>query len=208
MFHITGTPQEIIDIIANDCPEINNFILEANIKIHKYKGSMQPYQAACLYFLAGDYNFGNILEVGTGVGYSTFFLANACPNANIYTVNPNRDEVKIASKALSGFENINYHLVTSREYYEFCMRYGSNLPDKYDFIFIDGDHKDIEFDLKWYDRLNENGCILFHDYSDTNSRSSCPPVFNALNEFKSIVGEFDILIVDDVNNYGMAGWYK
>lgn len=201
------SPQEIIEFVADKYPEIEQLIFNANIVCHKYKGSIQPYQAAVLYYLARDYNHCNILEVGTGVGYSTYFLANACPNAEIVTVNPNENEMNIARNMLlnSGVKNNTTLLqITSREYHEICL--GNDW--KFDFIFIDGNHKDIKFDVQWYNRLNDKGVMVCHDYSDSNSKSPCLPVWNELTTLKHSYGEFDILVVDTENFYGMAGWYK
>lgn len=199
------TPDEIIEHISNKYPEIDQLLFDANIYCHKYKGSMQPYQAACLYYLAKEYNHCDILEVGTGVGYSTFFLANAAPQANIVTINPVRQEVDHAVSSLYMHKNIEYGVKTSRDYLSECV----DNETFYDFIFIDADHKDIVFDANmWLTRLNNDGLICFHDYSGSNSKSPCLPVFNELNSLKNSLGDFDVKVVDNVNFYGLAGWYK
>lgn len=204
---LNQTPQEIIDFVADKYPEIEQLIFNANIVCHKYKGSMQPYQAAVLYYLAKDYNHCNILEVGTGVGYSTYFLANAAPQGSIITLNPNPNELQIAKNTLKDNININETSFignTSRGYYDFCI----NQDWLFDFIFIDGDHKDIKFDVQWYNRLNDNGMIVFHDYSNSESKSPCLPVWNELTTLTHSYGDFDIKVVDTVNKFGMAGWIK
>lgn len=196
------SPDEIIEFVADKYPEIDQLLFDANIVVHKYKGSMQPYQAACLYYLAKDYNHCNILEIGTGVGYSTFFLANACPNGLITTVNPVLNEMDIAEKSLWQYDNISYERNTSRYFFEHFTDYD------FDFILIDADHKDIKFDAQWYNRLNNDGLILFHDYSNSESKSPCLPVWNELTTLTHSYGDFDVKIVDSVNKFGMAGWYK
>jgi predicted O-methyltransferase YrrM len=199
---LNQTPQEIIDFVAEKYPEIEQLIFNAHIVCHKYKGSVQPYQAAVLYYLAKDYNHCNILEVGTGVGYSTYFLVNACPNGLITTVNPVLPEMDIAEKTLWQYNNILYERNTSKYFF--------NNSDgvSFDFIFIDADHKDIKFDVKWFDRLNDNGTIVFHDYSNSESKSPCLPVWNELTTLTHSYGDFDIEVVDSVNKFGMAGWIK
>lgn len=197
------SPDEIIEHVANKYPEIDQLLFDANIYCHKYKGSMQPYQAACLYYLAKDYNHCDILEVGTGVGYSTFFLASAAPQANIVTLNPNVQEWNIASKIpVDG--KVHFVNLTSREWFSDT----SEMPETYDFIFVDADHRDIKFDVNWYNRLNNDGLILFHDYSNSDSKSPCLPVWNELTTLTHSYGDFDIKIVDNINFYGMAGWIK
>lgn len=200
---LNQTPQEIIDFVADKYPEIEQLIFNANIVCHKYKGSMQPYQAAVLYYLAKDYNHCDILEIGTGVGYSTFFLANAAPQANIVTLNPNAQEWDIASQ-IPIKSRVHFINLTSREWFEDT----GEMPETYDFIFVDGDHKDIKFDVQWYNRLNDNGTIVFHDYSNSKSKSPCLPVWNELTTLKHSYGDFDIEVVDTVNRFGMAGWVK
>lgn len=204
------SPQEIIEFVAKKYPEIEQLIFNANIVCHKYKGSMQPYQAAVLYYLAKDYNHCNILEVGTGVGYSTYFLANAAPQANIVSINPNIDELKIARFTLD--EKVTLFSKTSREFWD--MHKKGILDDvdgntqTWDFIFIDADHKDIKFDVQWFNRLNDNGMIVFHDYSNSESKSPCLPVWNELTTLTHSYGDFDIEVIDTVNKFGMAGWIK
>lgn len=200
---LVASPQEIIDHVSSVCPEIEQLLFDANIIVHKYKGSMQPYQAAVLYMLAKEYNYSNVLEIGTGVGYSTYFLTKAAPQANIITINPNADEMKIAGDMF-------YHQKMKATFLNSTSRHFWSIydSDNFDFIFVDGDHKDIQFDLKWIGRLNENGCILFHDYSDDTSKSPCLPVYNALTAYQHIVGDFSIYVRDTVNNFGMAGWFR
>ena len=204
---LKNNPQNIIDYVSATYPEVEYLLKQSKERIPFYKGAMQPYQAACLYYLAKQYeNVENasILEVGTGLGYSTYFLASALPDKQVVTLNPSAAELKIArNNLMTEFQHIVFLPHTSRQYFE--------AGHTFDFIFIDADHKDIKFDLQWYSRLNDKGTIVFHDYSNEDSKSQCLPVYNAINNMLltggDLLGEF-IEIVDNENNYGMAGWHK
>ena len=204
MLDLYATPDEIIDEIQSYHPDtdITQLLFNANIKCRKYKGSIQPYQAAVLYHLASDYNYGQILEVGTGLGYSAFLIASAAPNAKIITLNPSNEELKWAKSSLAEFRNIQYVNMTSREWYDYQFYTGN-----FDFIFIDGNHKDIDFDLIWYNRLNPNGMIVFHDFSDIDSKSPCLPVYEKLSLFAN-ENKPDVLVKDTINKFGMIGFVK
>lgn len=180
------------------------------VKIH-YKGSVLPYQAACLYALAKPYNSldTRILEIGTGKGYSTSYLASACPNAQITTLSISHEESEHARNIVRhnlGLKNVTFKIVESSWQYYQDM---TNLLDfqnqlMYDMIFVDGNHNRIASDLVWWNNLKEGGLFVFHDYTPKETT-----VTRVLNEFKEQLhrDQFDILIVDN-DKIGMAGVYK
>lgn len=201
---LKDTTKAIIDYLSLDYKEIPHVLSMAERTVPKYKGSVQPFQAAFLYWLTARYvpTYGDILEVGTGLGYTSLVMAIAKPSAVINTLNPNNEECKIARKILEGNKNVSVNNVDSREWYAYQTG-----EDLYDLIFVDGDHKDIEFDCKWYDHLTDNGVIVFHDYSPLGSWAACPPVFDHLNLKRLEWGE-PTHLVRDRGNVGMIAWRR
>lgn len=204
--NLTGTPDQIIATIAKQHIHINAVLerARATIPAIKVRREISEYQAAALYALAEPYNQPGkrILEIGTALGYSASILGQACPDAEIITLNPNSEEVAQARAFLAGFPNITVIEQLSWDYLD-------SKPGHFDFIFVDGDHKNVRQDLPFWDLLNAGGAMVFHDYSPEGTWRACPPVFEAVNEFAGQLGKPapDILIVDD-RNVGMAGFYK
>lgn len=204
------SPIEIIEMIAAYHPEIRNLI-EKNASViyesFKFKGSVKPYQAAVLYSLALPYNHPDckILEIGTGIGYSTSFLAKACPNAKIVTLNPTDAERWYAERQLGKLSldnNIEFKADKSWDYY------GAG-GKMFDLIFVDGDHARIRKDLVWWENVKTNGLILFHDYTPSFSSRPQTFVFDELNKFADEVGrDFDVMVMDNQDHFGMCGFYK
>jgi predicted O-methyltransferase YrrM len=204
------SPDEIISQIASYHPEINKALIEHNRVIYedfRFKGSVKPYQAAIIYNLCLPYNFkgAKILEIGTGIGYSTSFIAKACPLAKIVTLNPTDTERWYAERQLSklGFENIEYRSEKSWDYYGA----GNKM---FDVIFVDGDHKHIRNDYVWWQNVKDKGLMFFHDYTPSFSSRPQTFVFDELNKFCAEVGkeDFDVYVMDNLDHFGMVGFYK
>lgn len=212
---INKTPNQIIDIVRQENREIDAVIALANSVKTPYKGTMQEYQAACLYALAKQYNtteFCNVLEIGTGKGYSTSFLAQALPNADITTLSVREDESEQAKNIVRnnlGFKNVEFVIAKSWEYYQLISDPNHSKYQNYDFIFVDGDHARVRKDLVYWNSLNEGGLILFHDYCPKHAANPQEVVYDALNDFKQTLTktDFDVIVTDDVN-IGMVGFYK
>lgn len=203
---INKSPNEIIDIIRKDNPEIDAVIaLAENVK-NPYKGSMQQYQAACLYALAKRYNNpdSRILEIGTGKGYSTSYLVQAAPLAQITTLSVRDDEQLEARLVIErlGYNNAYFVTANSRDYFL------TDFNNHYDLIFVDGDHARVQKDLVWWGVVNKGGLMLFHDYCPFDAANPQPHVYRVLNEFSTEINQpFDVEIVDNVK-IGMVGFYK
>lgn len=205
------TPDEHIEFIRTFYePNIRNIIDKANTIKLPYKGTMRDYQAAWLYVLARQYNKPelNILEIGTGKGYSTSYIAMACPNAHITTISIRADEQLEASQNLSklALNNVDYVTVeTSWDYLEELK----TIDVKLDMVFVDGDHNRVKRDLGYWDILRDNGLFLFHDYCPTFAANPQPIVYAELNAFKDRLPrkDFDIKLIDN-DHIGMVGLYK
>lgn len=207
---IGKTPNEMTDTIkAKYDHDIYAIINKAKSVKNPYKGTIQDYQAAWLYVLAKQYNKPDyrILEIGTGKGYSTSFLALACPDAHITSISIRADEQQEAKQALDKLGILNVELITVSSSWEWLASL-DNAP-YYDMIFVDGDHNRVSKDLAFWDELRTGGLFLFHDYCPDYAANPQPIVFNELNKFKKSLDrtDFDVLIVDN-EDIGMAGLYK
>lgn len=205
------SPNEIVDELRSLNPELTEVINKCESVKVNYKGSVLTYQAMCLYALAKQYNSPDtrILEIGTGKGYSTSYIASACPNAQITTLSISYEESEHARNIVRnnlGFKNVTFRVVESSwQYYQDMTNLldFSNQP-MYDMIFVDGDHNKVAKDLVWWNNIVDGGLFVFHDYTPKETT-----VTRVLNEFKEQLGkkQFDVLIAD-TDNIGMAGFYK
>jgi predicted O-methyltransferase YrrM len=203
---ITGHPDFITELLCTSEPDIAPALKNAREHVPFIKREIAEFQAAALYVIAKRYNNpgAKFLEIGTAYGYSAAIQALAAPKAEITTLNPRDDEVKKAWEHLKGYGNV--RIIVERSW-DYLGRYKNA---DLDFIFVDGDHKNVRLDLPWWGRVKPGGAMLFHDYSpDTpECRRPCVPVFETLNEFRKTMGrDFDISVIDD-SGVGMVGFIK
>lgn len=186
-------------------PELKKLEAAARKAIPNTKKAVYPYQAAALYHYAKPYDGGQALEIGTAYGYSCYFLASAMPKSQIVTLNASEGEWVEDVKILEKFKNVTPLHRLSWDYLR-----ESDGTAVYNFIFVDGDHRPgpIRRDFQYFNRLLNDGLILFHDYSPLGSGRECPPVYEAVNELSKLLKrEPDVLIVDD-KQVGMAGFIR
>jgi len=120
-----------------------------------------------VYHLIKQYKISSMLEIGFGRGYSTFCAAKAFDDCGIegkiVTIDPNFDE-----KYINGlrsvfpkkwFDYITFLKGTSRQ------ALPSLSEEKFDFVYIDGDHSYEETRFDWENTKDIwNKCLLFDDY--------------------------------------------
>lgn len=203
---LSGTPNAIIKAIEAIHPEIRAVLKQARSIVEPSARAVAEYQAACLYALARRYSKSGarVLEIGTAQGYSATILALAMPDATILTLNPHHEEAVEARKVLHQHFNGRVKVIEAKSW-DVLELYQD---EPFDFIFIDGDHKNVRLDLPWYKHLKTGSLMLFHDYSPNGTYRACPPVYRALEEAKGELGRgFDVLVVDD-GGVGMAGFVK
>tara|TARA_Y100001973_G_C5164562_1_gene315376 strand:- start:476 stop:1177 length:702 start_codon:yes stop_codon:yes gene_type:complete len=165
----------IEDIILGDFDAIGEYTAKKNRdpSSDHYKTSgcfFRPnYERGILmYYMVEKLRLSSVLEIGFGRGYSTFCMAKAMCDAGIQgkitTVDPGLDEgflnnlVSVFPRAW--FEKIEFVKSTSDEYF-------NNLTDeKYDFIYIDGDHRYEYVKRDWENSKDRfDTALLFDDYS-------------------------------------------
>lgn len=141
-------------------------------------GGVNPGDRRALYYLVHALRPQNLLEVGTHIGASTVFLAEALntvsPQARMTTVDildVNNPEGPWKQQGLAmpprqyleklgTAGRVEFRVAPSSEYLK-------NAAQKFDFIFLDGDHSsrtvydEVSLALKV---LNSDGVILLHDY--------------------------------------------
>jgi predicted O-methyltransferase YrrM len=204
---LTGTPDELIAIVAMDCPEIYDVLERVRDRVPFIKREIWRHEAAVLYMLAHDYNRASakFLEIGTAWGYSAAIMAEAAPLAEIVTLNqPKPSEYQQALLHLAPYENVTALQECSWDY----LKKHTGQP-YLDFVFVDGDHGQVARDLPWWDLLLPGGLMLFHDYSLDGSGRPCQQVVDVVDRFMAGLGrkEPDIFVVDD-ENVGMAGFVR
>ena len=142
-------------------------------------GGVNPGDRRALYYLIMALKPRDVLEIGTHIGASTLHIASALKqlntngkvtSADIIDVNhPETGRWKQLGMAnspkefaaeLGGLERIDFHVGP-------CLDLMSKTKQRYDFIFLDGDHsakavyKEVSAALSL---LNKNGVILLHDF--------------------------------------------
>ena len=117
-------------------------------------GGVNPGDRRALFYLVHALKPQNLLEIGTHIGASTVFLAEALKNVSAQARMTPVDILEVSPSS------------------EFL----ANTQEKFDFIFLDGDHsshtvyEEVSLALK---ALNQNGIILLHDYYP-----AAKPLFN------------------------------
>jgi predicted O-methyltransferase YrrM len=176
------SPEALADIFNNPAREESwNVALEQITGVYGKNtamGGVNPGDRRALYYLVHALRPQSLLEVGTHIGASTVFLAEALksvsPQARMTTV----DILDVNDPAgpwyaqglmmspqdylgkLQSTDRVTFRVSSSSTYL-------AETQDKFDFIFLDGDHssrtvyEEVSMALKI---LNQNGVILLHDY--------------------------------------------
>ncbi len=106
----------------------------------------------------------NVLEIGTGIGYSAIMMALVSPNLKVTTIE--KDEIRY----LEAIKNIKKFNLEDRITLIFKEALDVKLEDKYDLIFIDAAKgKNIDFFQNFERNLLDTGYIItdnmgFHGY--------------------------------------------
>lgn len=195
--HSTRTPAAFIEMVAEKHPEVHQVLHKANHDVPNRSHAIEPYQAALLYLVAAQFNRtrAKVLEIGTRYGYSASVLSQACPRAQITTVDASDVARNLARENLKAYKNVTCVKAKSWNWLEQVEDGVLSL------IFVDGDHDLVEKDLAWWNKLRPGGLMVFHDYTP----SRFPAVVAAVHHLKA---EPDIVFVQEGTDKGIAGIYK
>ncbi|MCB1189987.1 MAG: O-methyltransferase [Leptospiraceae bacterium] len=98
---------------------------------------LSPMSGNILSYLVSITNSTNILELGTGIGYSTLWMMSTKKSLKITTIDRNQDDQKIAEQFIFKIKAPNQEI---RFIHAQCLEYcKTHELDSYDFIFIDCD---------------------------------------------------------------------
>jgi len=132
---------------------LNRTILEtsdtgAGSRIHSRKGrsirqialksSIRHKYGRILYALAKEFKPATIIELGTGIGISTAYLAKACPESEVISMEGDIQKMKVASQSLEVLDlhNLNLKHGYFRDLFPDIMAQAHHPV----MIFLDGDH--------------------------------------------------------------------
>jgi predicted O-methyltransferase YrrM len=123
------------------------------------------------------------VNVGAGHGTSSLAMAEACPEAEIYSntgfLKCERDTFKMAG------------IKTPHQIHSNSHDPGLEFEHEADLIFIDADHREEELRadiLKWLQHIRNDGIMVFHDYDHPNY----PGVKTAVDE---LMAEHDVFLL-------------
>ncbi len=129
--------------------EMRKLYTEAIEHVKAHHCSAKPYEyGKRLYELAVDREPKSVLEIGTGIGYTTVLLGLASPDARIHTIERNREHVEAATTFFAQHLKNNSAEIIEGVAEEILPK----LSGHYDFIFFDGFGIHYEF-LTQYQRL-------------------------------------------------------
>ncbi|MEW5845369.1 MAG: class I SAM-dependent methyltransferase [Bacteroidota bacterium] len=126
--------------------------------------SVPPHLGKLLYRLVNHFHPHVMLELGTSVGISSMYMAQANPNGTLYTIEGDEAVFGIAQKR---FQEMNLPNIKP-----ICGTFETELPhlakevSNFDFVFIDGDHNGTKL-LQYFDvilpKLNANSIVVVDD---------------------------------------------
>ncbi|QAA81353.1 class I SAM-dependent methyltransferase [Aequorivita sp. H23M31] len=135
---------------------------DRKISVVYKKVGMKGKRQKLLYRLAAYLKCETMLEFGTSLGLGTVPLALSNEFAYVHTVEACENTTKIAERYFSkfGLSNIQIHQKTFKEFLEYDPK------EKYDLIFIDGDHngeRTIAYFNSLLNHIHNNSVIIFDD---------------------------------------------
>jgi predicted O-methyltransferase YrrM len=203
---LTGTNLEIAASMVAFDPDLGHILERVNLGMTKryLKREIMPYEAACLYALARQFDRpgAEFFEIGTCYGWSALVMAAGAPHAHIATCTPNPSHIEAATANFAGHPNLELRPARSQD---LLTDYRGPLLDM---LFIDGDHNAVIHDMPWWNWLKVGGLMVHHDYCPADAPiRPCRPVYDCLNEWAAKTHPFDVLIVNH-EQAGLAGWYR
>lgn len=98
--------------------------------------------AQLLFMLIRYFKANNILELGTSLGITTCYLASAHPNVKVTSIEGCKATAEVASQNFKKLNLKNINLIVDR-FDNVLPKICTPETDKFDFIFIDGNHREL-----------------------------------------------------------------
>lgn len=175
------------------------------------EGWLTPKEGKLLFTLAKQIKYGNVVEIGSWKGKSTYYLAcgliqgsgrKVCCVDHHTGSNEQRARNDGPINTLNEFtENMRKYNVGHKTqiYVMDSIEASKEIEDNIDLIFIDGSHEyeDVKNDFKlWWPRLNQNGIMAFHD------SISKPGVSRLIEEIINYRDDFrEPILVDEITYF-------
>ena len=143
-----------------------------------------------LFNMASEYGKPDILELGTSLGISTLYLAAACPDSMVYTVEGCSATAGIATENLKSFGTGNITLI--QESFDTAI---SDLITKHvkpGLVFIDGHHRK-EPTLRYFELIAghcDKGTVIIID--DIHSSGEMEEAWSMIKRYKEVTVTIDI----------------
>ena len=131
--------------------------------------SVPPHLGRLLYRLVKHFQPQVMLELGTSVGISSMYMAQANPNGTLYTIEGDEAVFGIAQKRFQAMNLANIKPICGT--FETELPHLANEVSSFDFVFIDGDHNGTKL-LQYFNvilpKLNENSIVVVDDIRWSN----------------------------------------
>ena len=159
-----------------------------------------PQLAQLIYRIAADQQPGNMIELGTCLGITTAYLANAQPKADILTIEGCPETAAVAARNFKelGLQNVELQV----------GNFNNLLPEaiakaeKLDFVYIDGNHTE-EATLNYFNwclpKLHEGSLLIFDDIYWSEGMK---------NAWKAIQNHPDVTVTVDLFWIGLVYFRK
>jgi len=126
--------------------------------------STRPKYGRLLFFLGKKFEPEHIVELGTGLGIGTCYLALSNPGSNVYTLESSTPLRELARAHFTKLGAKNVHMVPG-EFYPALDTIKKTVP-RFDLVFFDGNHR-LESTLDYYNQClenaHENSIFIFDD---------------------------------------------
>lgn len=216
--------EELLEIQLKKDIESNRFIKMECLEISEIQklggeieGWLTPKDGELLFKLSKQIEYGNVVEIGSWKGKSTFYLAcgliqgsggKVCCVDHHTGSREQRARNSAPINTLNDFtENMRKYNVGHKiqTYVMDSIEASKEIEDNIDLIFIDGSHeyKDVKADFKlWWPRLNQRGIMAFHDsISKPDVSRLIEEIINDRDDFK------EPMLMDEITYFTKSNFH-
>jgi predicted O-methyltransferase YrrM len=165
--------KSLISLYGPDCAKL--YQSGFNMLHRNAKAAVRTCEAHVMYCICRNFGYKNILEIGTGTGFSSLVFAKAIIDQEVFgsvdTIDINPESPNIFNKNFSRIVEALPEMESMITFYnKDSVDIIPFLDKKYDLAFIDGCHdydcvkSDYEAVTK---KVKDGGCIIFHDVVKT-----------------------------------------